>query len=362
MSSLTWLFVTVVVSYFVGSMPFGYVVARLRGVDIFTVGSGNIGATNVGRVLGRKYGTLVFLLDFAKGALPVLLAERLSVFGVETPAQWLGVAAGMAAFLGHLFPIYLGFRGGKGVATGAGIVAVLVPGAALAAAAAWLAVVMSSRYVSVASVVAAVVLAGFHILLTGQPWSGPQLVVTLFVTVAALLVVVRHRTNLRRLWSGGESRLKESATMFLVSKVVHVLALGLWFGTVVFFTLAGGLMIDAFTKEAAKEDRPLWFPVPEAMKKEPPSAKFPNPLRLEQGSRAFGVAVSPLFPWYYGIQAGCGVLAALTALATRAKLDRNDAGPAPRCMSEICATVNPMPLSASCRAASRCQPDDITQS
>jgi acyl phosphate:glycerol-3-phosphate acyltransferase len=314
MSAFLWLPVTAVVAYLVGAIPFGYVVARLRGVDIFTVGSGNIGATNVGRALGRKYGVLVFLLDFAKGALPVLAATRLPLLGVETPREWLGVAAGLAAFLGHLFPVYLGFKGGKGVATGAGVVLVLVPYAALAALAAWLAVVISSRYVSVASVVAAVVLVGFQIIFAPQPWSGPEFVVTLFCVLAALLVVVRHRSNLRRLWCGSEHQLKESRTMFVVSKIVHVLALGLWFGTVAFFTLAGGLMIQAFENEARNEARPLWFPVPSEMTKAPPSDKFPNPLRLEQASRAFGVAVSPLFPWYYGIQAGCALLGTLTAV------------------------------------------------
>jgi acyl-phosphate glycerol 3-phosphate acyltransferase len=279
----------------------------------------------VGRALGRKYGVLVFLLDFAKGALPVLAATRLPAIGVESPAEWLGVAAGLAAFLGHLFPIYLGFRGGKGVATGAGVVVVLVPWAALAAAAAWLVVVISGRYVSAASVTAAAVLAGFQILFTQQPWTGPHLVVTLFCTVAALLVVARHQGNVRRLWSGREHQLKEHPTMLLLSKMIHLFALSLWFGMIVFFTLAGALIFDTFGKEAAKADavykvpgatehRPLWFPIPEEMKKDPPSAKFPNPLRLEQGTRAGGLAVSPLFPWYYGVQTACALLAALTAV------------------------------------------------
>jgi hypothetical protein len=187
------------------------------------------------------------------------------------------------------------------------------------------AVVLSSRYVSAASVASAVVLAGFQILFTPQPWSGPHLVVTLFCMLAALLVVVRHRSNLRRLASGNENHLKENPTMILLSKVLHVLSIGLWFGMVVFFTLAGALIFDAFGKEAAKPDainkepgaqdqRALWFPVPEEMKKEPPSAKFPNPLRLEQGTRAGGFAVSPLFPWYYGIQMACALVATLTAV------------------------------------------------
>src|SRR5205823_13557173 len=105
-----------------GAIPVGYLVARWRGVNIFQQGSGNVGATNVGRVLGRRFGVLVFLLDFAKGALPVALAPGLAQaiepgLGTSVPTESLRVVAGLATMLGHLFPIYLRFRGGKGVAT-----------------------------------------------------------------------------------------------------------------------------------------------------------------------------------------------------------------------------------------------------
>src|SRR4029077_2795025 len=120
-----------VFSYLLGAIPFGYLIARWRGVDIFKQGSGNIGATNVGRLLGRRFGILVFLLDFAKGALPVAAGFAIAAPDASAFAAWprdtLPVLAGLAAFLGHLFPIYLRFRGGKGVATGAGVVAVLAP-------------------------------------------------------------------------------------------------------------------------------------------------------------------------------------------------------------------------------------------
>src|SRR5262245_4602122 len=125
-------------AYLVGGIPFGYLVGRWRGVDIFQHGSGNIVATNVGRVLGRSFGLLVFALDVANGAVPAFVALTV---GNHIPAEELGglprgifgVGAGLAAFLGHLYPPYLHFRGGKGVATGAGVVAVLLPVAALAA-------------------------------------------------------------------------------------------------------------------------------------------------------------------------------------------------------------------------------------
>jgi hypothetical protein len=105
--------------------------------------------------------------------------------------------------------------------------------------------------------------------------------------------------------------------MVQFGKVVHVLALGLWFGTVVFFTITGAVIFPAFQKEAAKDasERPLWFPIPSAYYHRPPSDKFPDPLQLEQGSRAAGAAVAPLFPWFYGVQAACGLLALVTALA-----------------------------------------------
>src|SRR5947209_17269108 len=111
---------TALAAYLVGGIPFGYLIARSRGIDIFKQGSGNIGATNVGRVLGRKFGILAFALDFAKGALPVAAARALAPhMTINLRGEELGVLAGLAAVLGHLFPAYLRFRGGKGVATAA---------------------------------------------------------------------------------------------------------------------------------------------------------------------------------------------------------------------------------------------------
>jgi acyl-phosphate glycerol 3-phosphate acyltransferase len=316
MSALPLLVLTFLASYLVGAVPFGVLVARWRGVDLLHHGSGNIGATNVGRLLGRRFGVLVFLLDFAKGALPVLVATRW-LPAADVGPDVLGVTAGVAAFLGHLFPVYLRFRGGKGVATGAGVVTVLMPGPALAALVAWLILVTATRYVSLASLAAAALLCALRLSLTPHPWATEQRVVTGFCLVAVALVFARHRGNIRRLFQGTENRLQEAPAMVQFGKVVHVLALGLWFGTVVFFTITGAVLFPAFQKEAAKpaDERPLWFPLPAAYEKASPSDKFPDPLRLEQGSRAAGAAVGPLFPWFYGVQAVGGLLALVTALA-----------------------------------------------
>ena len=113
--------------------------------------------------------------------------------------------------------------------------------------------------------------------------------------------------------------------MMLFTKTLHVLALGLWFGSVVFFTLSGYLIFEEFKKESrvAKDERPLWFPLPDELAKERPSTRFPNPLAEEQGLRAGGVAVTPLFPWFYRIQLVCGFIAYGTALSWQRGRDKD---------------------------------------
>lgn len=208
MPNVVELGVIAVLSYLIGSVPFGYLVARWRGVDIFKAGSGNIGATNVGRVLGRKFGVLVFVLDFLKGAIPTLIAT----FVLPQQRDVAGVTAGLSAFLGHLFPIYLRFRGGKGVATGAGVVCVLVPLPAVAALLTWAVVVAVTRIVSLASLVAALALCVAYLLLTAAPFEEKQLVLTVFCLIATVLVFVKHRSNIGRLLAGTEPRLGKSSS------------------------------------------------------------------------------------------------------------------------------------------------------
>jgi acyl-phosphate glycerol 3-phosphate acyltransferase len=190
-----------VASYLLGAIPFGYLIARLRGVDLLSQGSKNIGATNVGRVMGLWWGVLVFALDFAKGAVPVLLA------GLLTEGDLPRTLAGVAAFVGHLFPIYLGFQGGKGVATGAGVVVVLVPVVMLCCTVVWAIVLLTTRYMSLASLTGASLLIALRLLFTPEPWSNDRVVVTTFCVVASMVVIVRHVGNIRRLITGTENRL-----------------------------------------------------------------------------------------------------------------------------------------------------------
>jgi acyl phosphate:glycerol-3-phosphate acyltransferase len=289
--------------YLIGSIPFGYLVARARGVDIFAQGSGNIGATNVGRVLGKRFGVLVLVLDFAKGALPVLGARLLA----SPWPDWLAVLTGLAAFLGHLFPLYLGMRGGKGVATGTGVVAVLVPGPALAAFGVWIVSVLAWRYVSVASILAALAL--ITVQLTAGTWRDPR---TLFCVLAGALVIVKHRSNITRLFSGHENQIRETPTMTHLSKSLHVLAVGLWFGATVFFSFVVGLSLFGSFEQLGEhpQQRPDWFPPTAKYARSDDAINGPK----EQGVRAAGFAVSPMFPWYFALQGSCGFVALATAL------------------------------------------------
>lgn len=193
-------------AYLFGAVPFGYLIGRARGVNLLEQGSRNIGATNAGRVLGWRWGVLVFALDFAKGALPVAVAHLLPQ-PEALPPHALAVTAGLAAFVGHLMPVYLGFKGGKGVATGAGVVAVLVPVITLITFAAWAVVLLATRYMSLASLTAAVLLIVLSLTLVSAPFSNANWVVTAFCLVGGTLVIVRHHSNIRRLITGTENRL-----------------------------------------------------------------------------------------------------------------------------------------------------------
>ena len=190
--------VTCAIAYLLGSIPFGLLLSRaVAGVDVRKVGSGNIGATNVARAAGKWPGALTLLLDVAKSALPMLAARR--ALGPDHPG-W-EAAVGLSAFAGHLFPVYLRFRGGKGVATGLGVLLVLSPWAALAGAATWGVAFAATRISSVGSLSAAAVS-----VVVAWMIHGGQSPVAWTATVVATVVLLRHRGNIGRLRSHRESR------------------------------------------------------------------------------------------------------------------------------------------------------------
>jgi glycerol-3-phosphate acyltransferase PlsY len=195
-------------AYLIGSVPFAYLIAKaVRGIDIREVGSGNVGATNVGRALGRKWGILVFALDVLKGFLPTLAAlllHRCRIGEAELP---LGVAlTGFAAVAGHNWPIFLKFRGGKGMATSCGVFLALFPLGLAIALGVWVVTTALTRYVSVGSMVAAAALLACALLLRPGPFGAGKFL-TALAAVAAVLSVVRHRSNIARLVQGTENRI-----------------------------------------------------------------------------------------------------------------------------------------------------------
>ncbi len=199
-------------AYLLGSIPFGLLIAKAHGKDLRSIGSGNIGATNVSRALGRKWAYVCFALDVLKGMVPMLVIMFIAKpAGVVMLLLWLVV--GCAAILGHIFPIYVKFKGGKGVATSFGIALGLWPYytiCALFAIAIWVVVVLIWRYVSLASIVGSVsfpvVLILAIILKPGWEFFSlwPLLVAA---TAIPLMVIIRHRENIKRLLAGTESKI-----------------------------------------------------------------------------------------------------------------------------------------------------------
>ena len=209
----------IVPAYLLGSVPFGLIVARTRGVDPRKAGSGNIGATNVGRLLGGRFFALVFVLDMLKGLIPMAAAGAILATTNRPPSSaylpldyvlWLLV--GFATILGHMCSIFLGFKGGKGVATSTGVVLGLFPYytfAGLVAGAAWIALFKGTRYVSVASMAGAVIFALAYLAIgLARHWGvfDQQLPLLVFAVFVAAMIVFKHRGNLARLRAGTEYR------------------------------------------------------------------------------------------------------------------------------------------------------------
>jgi glycerol-3-phosphate acyltransferase PlsY len=185
---------SILVGYAFGSVPFAFILARRAGIDVRVAGSGNVGAANVLRTTGMPLGVIVMALDMLKGAATVLLASALG----DTPSAM--AAAGAAAIVGHIYPVWLRFRGGKGVAVAAGVFAVLAPFATIAAASVFLIVVWTSRVISLGSVAATVTLPSAAAL------SGAPVSVIAAAIGSGSLILFRHRANLQRIRSGTERR------------------------------------------------------------------------------------------------------------------------------------------------------------
>jgi glycerol-3-phosphate acyltransferase PlsY len=197
------------VSYLLGSIPAGYIAGRIAGIDIRHAGSGNIGATNVTRTLGKGYGYPVFAVDFLKGLAAVIISVSMGQHAqpISVPVELFGIVAAVCCVLGHSFPVWLRFKGGKGVATSAGALFGLMPRVALIAVAVWLIIFYLTRYVSVASMIAAlaVPITILSMMFLGQR-GGTALLY--FSICLAALVIIRHRSNLSRLVRGTEPRFK----------------------------------------------------------------------------------------------------------------------------------------------------------
>ena len=184
----------IVLGYLLGSVPVGFILGSRSGIDVRKSGSGNVGATNVARVVGKRQGTLTLIADVAKGFLPVFLAMQLGASLAAT------ILVGTAAFLGHLFPIFLKFKGGKGVATGLGVFLALAPMATLVLVALFGVAVLTSRIVSLSSILAALAAPIIFWL-----FAYPPLVVGMAAFIA-LAITWRHQSNIRRMMNGSEPR------------------------------------------------------------------------------------------------------------------------------------------------------------
>jgi glycerol-3-phosphate acyltransferase PlsY len=201
--------IVIIVAYLIGSIPFGYLIVRHKvGEDVRESGSGGTGATNVSRRAGKAAGVVTLLLDALKGAVAIVVAHRL-IGEVGPNIDWLTAVAAMAAIAGHIFPVWLRFRGGKGVATGVGVFLMLAPIAVSCAAIMFLVLVFITKYVSLGSIVAAAMIPLFVFMdmVFSEPISDLRPLLTATV-VGAMLIIFAHRGNIRRLAEGTEPKFR----------------------------------------------------------------------------------------------------------------------------------------------------------
>jgi glycerol-3-phosphate acyltransferase PlsY len=183
----------ILVSYILGSIPFGYIIAKIKGVDITKLGSGNIGATNVGRNLGKPYFFIVLFLDAIKGFIPTILFKLL--FGLEY-----GILAGLFSVIGHSYSIFMKFKGGKGVATGLGVSIALIPIETIIGFGVWFLVLMIFKIMSLASIISAISV--FIVVLFLEE----SLLIKIVCGIIAVLIVLRHKSNIERIIKGTEPK------------------------------------------------------------------------------------------------------------------------------------------------------------
>lgn len=205
-------YLPILLAFAAGSIPFGLILAKSRGVDLRAVGSGNIGATNVWRAMGKGYGSLCFLLDFLKGLLPVLWALGFAPTQAHPGHSWIEVGAALAAVLGHNHSPLAGFKGGKGVATSAGVLVALMPWVFLLVLIVWAVSLKCTRMVGLASVLAALALPlGYGLLALVPAGTLPGFRLDWihfgFALLVGLLVVWRHKANIRRILDGTEAKI-----------------------------------------------------------------------------------------------------------------------------------------------------------
>ena len=220
MSPQVSLLLLIPLAYLVGSIPFGLIVGLAKGVDPRKGGSGNIGATNVARLLGKKFFFLVFTLDMCKSLVPMLIASAIAHRIPEGQRDWriylLWLLVGFAAVLGHMFSVFLKFKGGKGVATSTGVVLGLWPyftWPGMVAVVVFIVVFYAWRYISLGSIVGALTVPTAYLLIgqaRGWPVFGSQLPLLIFGTLLALLIIYKHRSNIGRLRAGTEPRFTPS--------------------------------------------------------------------------------------------------------------------------------------------------------
>ncbi len=210
MPPLVFYLIVAVIAYLYGSIPWGLLIARTRGVDIRKHGSGNIGATNVRRVMGKGWGRLCFLLDFFKGVLPVLVVKILAREGIIPNWGDLSIIlAALGSVAGHNWSIYLKFKGGKGIATTMGMLLIIAPWSLLIFALTWVIVFYLFRYVSLASIIGALTLPlSAWLLSVSKIYPMPETMIT-FLAFLTIMSIVRHAGNIKRLMEGTENRFEK---------------------------------------------------------------------------------------------------------------------------------------------------------